>query len=406
LAAFALLTLATTSALMFAPFTGAIYTTDGSCTGVNLNIYNNRDAVYLDGGPNGSGSGLATGYYYVKVTEPGGAVLGTSVGTVTPTPVGVGHVNAGKFDQCYQLSLIVYKADASLGYEPTTSGGGEYKVWISPDPDFVQQKTDNFKVKETEVIQQGSLSVIKFYDANANGIDDAEAQITGWKVRIQDGLDLIRFTPTTVLVDADDYVVSEFSPAETNWMRTTPNPVNITLANGDTKTVEFGNLCLGAGGGLTLGYWSNKNGAKVITGPPALLAGVEALCLRKADGTLLGNVSLATFQSFLTGANATNMANMLSAQLAAMKLNVSSGGASGGALIYAPGTSSANALGFATVNAVMAEANAMLCSGGATPLLIMSGNPDRPRAEALKTALDKANNNLTFVQAAPCAFTF
>jgi hypothetical protein len=34
----------------------------------------------------------------------------------------------------------------------------------------------------------------------------------------------------------------------------------VTLSNGETKTVEFGNVCLGAGGGLTLGYWSNKNG--------------------------------------------------------------------------------------------------------------------------------------------------
>jgi hypothetical protein len=107
----------------------------------------------------------------------------------------------------------------------------------------------------------------------------------------------------------------------------------------------------------------------------------------------------------LTSANASNMANMLSAQLAAMKLNVLSGGVNGGALIYAPGTNSANALGYATVNAVMTEANTLLCSGGSN-LLILSGNPDRPRAEALKTALDKANNNLTFVQGSPCPFTF
>ena len=74
---------------------------------------------------------------------------------------------------------------------------------------------------------------------------------------------------------------------------------------------------------------------------------------------------------------------------------------SGTAVIYAPGTNSANAFGFATVNAVMTEANTLLCSGGAT-LLILSGNPDRPRAEALKNALDNANNNKNFVQSTPC----
>ena len=30
----------------------------------------------------------------------------------------------------------------------------------------------------------------------------------------------------------------------------------------------------------------------------------------------------------------------------------------------------------------------------------------KARPEALKNALDKANNNQTFVQATPCAFTF
>ena len=103
-------------------------------------------------------------------------------------------------------------------------------------------------------------------------------------------------------------------------------------------------------------------------------------------------------------ATATNMAYMLSAQLAAMQLNVLNGLVNGNAFIYAPGTNSANALGFATVNAVMTEANTLL--GSANPLLIPSGNADRPRAEALKNALDKANNNLNFVQSTPCAFSF
>ena len=84
----------------------------------------------------------------------------------------------------------------------------------------------------------------------------------------------------------------------------------------------------------------------------------------------------------MLNATATNMAYMLSAQLAATALNVQNGLVNGKPLIYAPGTTSANALGFATVNAVMAEANTLL--GSANPLLILSGNPDRPRAEALK----------------------
>jgi hypothetical protein len=93
---------------------------------------------------------------------------------------------------------------------------------------------------------------------------------------------------------------------------------------------------------------------------------------------------------------------MLSAQLAAMELNLEAGFVAPGALIYAPGTNSANGLGFATVGAAVAEAEAELCSHATA----FAGDPNRSYQEALKNALDKANNNLTFVQPTPCPFTF
>ena len=83
-----------------------------------------------------------------------------------------------------------------------------------------------------------------------------------------------------------------------------------------------------------------------------------------------------------------------------MELNVYNGFVTGGALICAPGTISANALGYASVNAVMAEAYAALGSDGLTP----AGDPNRAYQEALKKALDKANNTYTFVQPTPCTF--
>ena len=105
------------------------------------------------------------------------------------------------------------------------------------------------------------LNVIKFYDANANGINDDSQPITGWKIDINGN---VFFTPYSETVAPGDYAVSEFMPIETNWMATTPSPVNVTLAAGEEKTVEFGNLCLGAGGGKTLGFWSNPNGQALI----------------------------------------------------------------------------------------------------------------------------------------------
>jgi hypothetical protein len=261
-------------------------------------------------------------------------------------------------------------------------------------------KTDNFKVKEGEPPLTAMLNVIKFYDANANGINDDGQLITGWKVRIQDTIDYIRYTPVTIIVDPDDYTVTEFYPLETNWMSTTPNPVYITLIPGENGTVEFGNLCLGAGGGLTLGFWSNKNGQALFGADD--LALMVSLNLRNSDGSAFDPGDYAAFRTWLLSANATNMAYMLSAQLAAMELNVFNGKVAGGTLIYAPGATSANPLGFATVNAIMAEANAELGLHGSA----LADSPYRSYQEALKNALDKANNNYTFVQLTPCPFSF
>lgn len=382
------------------PLPGAIFTTDGTCSGVNINIFTSKEAVFLDGGPAHPGAaGLPDGYYYVQVTSPEGSVLGTSVGSLNETPV---HVTNGEFDTCYQLWAILIKAsDASVGYDDTTNPGGEYKVWVSTVATFDNNvtKTDNFKVK-AEVITPAKLNVIKFYDANANGLNDDGQLITGWKVRITDGVDYIRYTPVSIELDPDDYIITEFYPVETNWMRTTANPQYVSLAAGDNKTVAFGNLCLGAGGGLTLGFWSNKNG-KALVGADDLAA-LVALNLRDAAGAPFDPANYAAFRTWLLSANATNMAYMLSAQLAAMKLNVHNGFVSASALIYAPGTTSANALGFASVGAVMAEADAALAANGLT----LAGDAQRAYQEALKNALDNANNNWTFVQAAPCAFSF
>ena len=68
---------------------------------------------------------------------------------------------------------------------------------------------------------------------------------------------------------------------------------------------------------MTLGFWSNKNGQKLETADD--FVALTALHLVNANGSprdftssLSNNKS--ALNSFLLGANATNMANMLSAQ--------------------------------------------------------------------------------------------
>src|SRR5689334_1639687 len=107
----AVLLLTTTSYM--AANSGAIFTTNSSCNGTNINIFTSKSDIYIDGGPAHQGAaGLADGFYYIQVTEPGGALLGTSVGSATPTPI---HVTNGEFDQCYQLEAVVIKPSASTG---------------------------------------------------------------------------------------------------------------------------------------------------------------------------------------------------------------------------------------------------------------------------------------------------
>lgn len=392
------------SVALAAPLTGAVFTTNAACDGTNLNIYGDKADVYLNGGPAHAGAaGLPDGSYYVQVTEPNGAVLGKSL-------VPVASVVLGKFVVCYQLAAIVLTDSSGYtvaGYDTTSNNGGEYKVWVSTSATFPPNasKTDNFKVRPgDEPPPRANLDVVKFYDANANGLDDdGDSAITGWKVLIKNGIDIIRYTPVTgIIVDPGNYVVSEFSPVEANWFATTDTSVPLTLTANDHKEVAFGNVCVGAGGARTIGYWSNRNGQADFGATPGALLSLVALNLRTAAGLDFNPASYAVYRTWLLSADASNMAYMLSAQLSGMHLNVLSGKVSGAALVYAPGTLSANPLGFATVGALLAEADAALAADG----LVLAGHAQRSYQEALKNALDRANNNLTFVQATPCPFSF
>jgi len=385
-----------------AAVTGAIFTTDAACAGTNVNIFSSKDDVYLDGGPAHPGAaGLPAGSYYVRVTEPDGTLLGTSVGSGNETPA---VVSGGEFAACYQLSAILIKAsDASAGYDSTSNPGGEYKVWISTEPTFTNSntKTDNFKVKEDPgPPPEATLHVRKFYDANANGTQDAgELELAGWKVLVEDGFSLIRFTPVNLTVEPDVYTATEFAPIQPNWVGTTPNPATVTLANGGNETITFGNVCLGGGGGHTLGFWSNKNGqAQIADGGTSVpeLALLAGLSLKNAGGTDFDPANYTALRNWLLSGTAVNMAYMLSVQLSAMELNVEAGLVNGSGLIYIPN------VGFFSVSAVMSAAEAALAADGYTP----AGDPNRASQEMLKNALDAANNNQNFVQATACPYSF
>jgi len=413
-----------------APLPGAIWTTDPTCSGVDLNIYASKGDVYLNGGPAPQGTHLPAGDYYVKVTNPSGHCL---LGASAAQPF---HVNADGSTNCINLCDVLVNSplydpsdlecgsivlDNDCGYNTTPNDGGEYKVWVSMDPTFPDNssKTDNFKVREDAPPNPPRLCVNKFYDANVNGVKDpTECYINGWPFQVfaDNNLYVESTTSWCGLVDADSYRVVEGDIA--NWVHTgavlngqpftgtgSPSTVYPVTLPPDA-TVEFGNVCLGAGGGLTLGFWSNKNGQNLETASDFTFLST-GLCLRNATGgnqdftgTLAANKT--ALNSWLLSATATNMAYMLSAQLTAMELNVRHNFVNGTKLVYGgdciknyfPGSN-----GFITVNALMTAAATELCANGYTP----SGSPFRAYQECLKTTLDNGNNNLNFVQSQPCS---
>lgn len=397
-----------------AQLSGAIFTTDITGTLVNGNIYTDKEAVYLNGGPQNkcSAAGLPDGAYYFQVTDPSGATL-LSTDLITDRQFAVlggvivsASTHAMGSGKCASVSVQL------APFNDTPNPGGEYKVWATPQSAYIMNggflpsasKTDNFKVR-ADPTAVGIVGT-KYYDANVNGVfDPTEAVIPGWKIlKSPPSVPDIAFTGINgqysflVLPNSGDYTITEVLPTP-QWLNTTPLSGIVTVGTMDVAGPDFGNVCLGAGGGLTLGFWSNKNGQSLIGADDLLM--LTNLPLVNIDGTPFDPTTALQVSAWLLAGNAVNMANMLSIQLAAMELNVFNGKVNGGAMVYAPGVPGANAFGFISINNLMAAAVAELTAHNTA----YAGDAWRTIQEKIKNALDMANNNRTFVQPQPCPFT-
>ena len=272
---------------------------------------------------------------------------------------------------------------------------------------------------------KASITACKFYDKNANGTQDAgEPALTGWPFCIDplDGGTPASVTQLTAnggcvtwsnLTVPGDYLVTEANANESNWFHS-PDPlpppliVNGTSTfmfppSGGSQTVSFGNYCTSPSGGLTLGFWSNKNGNKILTGSangtgttllPAVVTLLNSCQMRNANGTVhTFTNTYSLFRTWLLGATATNMAYMLSAQLAALKLDVAYAGVDGNAFDLCSSM---------TINSLISTACDQLAMDGNT----VAGNPTRVAQEMLKNCIDAINNNGAVVPATPCPYTF
>jgi uncharacterized repeat protein (TIGR01451 family) len=351
----------------------------------------------------------------VSVTD----VLPATVSFVSATPSQGGPCTGTTTITCPLGSVASGgSATVTVTVTPTTDADLSNTASVSSttaDPNTANNTDTELTVVDPAPPTDTTASGTKYYDANANGqLDAGEAGLSNWPIDYDDGT-----TSASVLTDAagnftvalgpGDYTFAE-RQAGSPWFQT-GNSVDqsggtadvtlnadmtysVSIDSGETATgLNFGNLCVGGGGGLTIGFWGNKNGQALIGADDlALLSGLN---LVNEDGSAFDPTTAAEVRTWLRSANAVNMAYLLSAQLAAMALNVHNGFVEGSALVFAPGTTSANAAGFASVSALMAEANAEL---GLHPTAFV-GDAWRAYQEALKDALDSANNNLTFVQA-------
>ncbi|MDX6410666.1 MAG: hypothetical protein QOE91_182, partial [Gaiellaceae bacterium] len=231
--------------------------------GVNCNIYDGKQYVWLNGGPAGNGLG-PDGQYFFAVLAPGGQPnpndggaknLSDDFDTVanrTFTITG-GEVSAYGGSHTYSPPLI-----RLFPYADTTNPGGVYILAIcylgNGYPVAPRScKYDAFKVQKTGTAKvQAVLSGAKYLDQNQNGQrDPGEPGLANWVIQIQcnDG------TNTTVTTDSSgefSFTTKEHSPSsgtttcaltevqQSGWVQT-GNTVDQSTAGGGA-TVSLANF--------------------------------------------------------------------------------------------------------------------------------------------------------------------
>jgi hypothetical protein len=148
---------------------GAIFTTISDGSFVNANVYEAKEDVYLNGGPQAnkscSAAGLPDGDYVFQVTDPSGHML-LSQDDVEDRLV---RVQNGVIIKDYPNISVHQLLPGRCGgvtvqlmpFDDTDNPGGEYKVWLTPYSELGQpgnvflhnkSKTDNFKVVPEDTI--------------------------------------------------------------------------------------------------------------------------------------------------------------------------------------------------------------------------------------------------------------
>jgi hypothetical protein len=329
---------------------------------------------------------------FVTVTNMGGGVILLSVPNNPTLVMGAGLNGLGD-----SLPLGAFAEDVE---NPCL-----YKAWLGDLWNEPVNPNNPYLLREGSVrsyayfrIGEGvgsTISGIVFDDLDNDGAQDlGEPGLAGVEVNLNGANG--NFSTTSAAdgsyaflgVGAGEYVVSQVVlPGRT---ATTPSAAAVVVCGcGLAPGADFGqNLEVQNENkdGHTIGFWRNKHGVALVESH-GLLALLGSLNVVNASGADFTTSSISAYKSWLQGANATNMAYMLSAQLVAMYFNVQVGFVGTGAMIDDPN------LGQVTIGSVINAAIASLAAHPYTP----TGHAQRAYQEQLKNALDKANNNANWL---------
>jgi hypothetical protein len=294
----------------------------------------------------------------------------------------------GNFENI-DISGFKYQDHDGNGFSNTNTGLGGFLIYIDAN---------------------GS-GTFDYTDTNANGrFDTGDVALEIYRLTASDGsYAFTNIGPGTFSIQ--ESTANQTDP--TNWIQTGGNNgYSVVAASGDDSTRNnFANVHLGKTNGLTIGFWSNKNGQALITQDD--LAYLRGLNLRNPNGTNFDPTTTKQVSDFLTtGKDASNMACMLSAQLIATVLNVRRGNFGTSTAVYVgpgnqmqerntlgnnllPALNSHGALsygaGYVNINTLILKANTELGLYG-TSTASMNGG-ERQYMEALKDVFDAMNNN-------------
>jgi hypothetical protein len=286
-----------------------------------------------------------------------------------------------------------------------------------------------------------SISGFKFDDANANGVYDAgESKLAGWTINLYKesngtpGLQTGTGGDTLVasaVTDANGnysfpglaagtYYVREVT--QTGWVQTVGDKDFLNVSTSQTDNFGNAHIVQSTTGPDTKGYYASSSGGRIdLTGSKsgtALLSGVSSfintqlskdsthLVLVDANGNYLlkssftGAGSYAYLSNFLGSAGASNMANMVSAQLLTTELNVYFGRMNPSQYVYTPnvpgltsafqGALAANGIGtFVPIQTLITKTISELL---AYPV-ILGSSPQYNYANGLELIFDAINNN-------------